>query len=107
MKINEQPKISQEDKFKQFLSDFQSQISVFYQMIDIQHREIFRKFWSGEFEPQEIVDKLGYEKSVALFQLSSALQAILKAGNEDYQILETPQEVVITNDSITIKPFEN
>lgn len=103
MKITQPIQKTQEEEFKDFLEMFQGLLSSMYAHIDNQHRELFKMFWNSQYDPQKIADALGFEKSLALFQLSAGLQDILQAGDSDYERLITPKDVDFSTGKVVIK----
>ena len=103
MKITEQTQKTQEQRFSDFIEAFKNNLISFYFQIDSQHKEIYNKFWDSEYDPQDISNALGFEKTVLLFQLSTLVQQILKSGDSDYSILVPEKDVEFSNGEIIIK----
>lgn len=102
MKLNQVPELTEEQKFEQFMFDFAVLLADLYQAMEEKHTKIFNTFWNSQYDPQLIANTLGVEKSALLFQLSKAIQDILKAGDEDYTMLEIWKKVSFENGQVTI-----
>jgi hypothetical protein len=90
-----------EDEFKQFIKSFAQENAMFYDLINMKHQDIFNKFWNSQYDHQLIADTLGFEKAVMLFQLSFAIQEILKA-DPGYKELIPPKNVDFSTGTILI-----
>lgn len=78
-----------------------TKVSALHSMINITHKKIFNDIWRDE-NPQAIINQIGYEKAVALFSLSGALQDILAGADPLYVRLIPDRTVEFTTDSVII-----
>lgn len=102
MKLTQIPELTEEQKFELFMLEFAKMLADLHSTMEEKHTKIFNTFWNSAYDPQLIADKLGYEKSVLLFQLSRGIQDILKAGDQDYNELQLWKEVSFDNGTVTI-----
>lgn len=92
---------TEEERFNQFMKGFSAMINSLYKSLEREHTAIFNQFWRTPYSSQRIVDTLGFEQTMKLFQLSSAVQEILKA-DPDYKELVPPKNVDFSTGSILI-----
>lgn len=72
-----------------------------YRQITMTHGIIFRKIWSSK-NPQLVIDEIGYEDAVKLFELSAQLQALLKTADPSYEPLVPNRPIEFTKDEIIV-----
>jgi hypothetical protein len=106
MKLTQIPELTEEQKFEQFMIEFAKLLADLHATMEEKHTKIFNTFWNSKYDPQIIANALGYDKSVLLFNLSKGIQDILKAGDEDYNILQIWKNVSFDNGTVTISDSE-
>jgi predicted transcriptional regulator len=74
-----------------------------YNTINQMHTQIFKAVWEQKnFTPKQIVDAFGTDAK-ALFELSSAVQTLLKTANPLYEPLVPKKQVTINeNGTVTV-----
>lgn len=102
MSVIEKPS-NQSQTIQEAVSNLKKQNYAFFSLIKNQHTQLFNNIWKNpKFTSKEIIEGFGTD-AVALFQLSSNLQALLYTTDNTYIPLQPLKSFVINQDgSITV-----